>query len=309
LTQQQEGIARRIFAEIKEYGIMDRMKDAIQDEEKRGRLAKKLEMENRWLSRRQKVSEKDPGHGVEVDMDWEEHSLEACLAMLGLEAWDNTEPMEIEELEDEEDWLDSWIKSLAKTRDDEEMEIPVTELADMAMEQESIEMKNIEMGYVTWLVEELKEMRIDEEVLECIRKMACQGDCDGLCEEGVNDECVRNVHCLGMCGGSCGPDLDLTDVEYGSSLQIELSSTLDECIRNVQCPGACKDACVTDSIASVLVNEKGSSLQSGLGSPQVHGTHEIEHYSRANMDWGRVGGAVQNLEGVSINDIAWAAYF
>ena len=70
------------------------------------------------------------------------------------------------------------------------MEIPVTELADMAMEQESIEMKTIEMGYVTWLVEELKEMRIDEEVLECIRKMACQGDCDGLCEEGVNDECA-----------------------------------------------------------------------------------------------------------------------
>ena len=103
------------------------------------------------------MSEKDPGHGVEVDMDWEEHSLEACLAMLGLETWDNTEPMEIEELEDEEDWLDSWIKSLAKTRDDEEMEIPVTELADMAMEQESIEMKTIEMGYVTWLVEELKD--------------------------------------------------------------------------------------------------------------------------------------------------------
>ena len=151
-------------------------------------------------------------------------------------------------------------------------------------------------------------MMIDEEVLECIRKMACQGDCDGLCEEGVNDECVRNVHCLGMCGGSCGPDLDLTDVEYGSSLQVELSSTLDECVRNVQCPGACKDACVTDSITSVLVNEKGSSLQSVLGSPQVHGTLEIEHYSRANMDWGRVGGAVQNLEGVSINDIAGVKY-
>ena len=39
-------------------------------------------------------------------MDWEEHSLEACLAMLGLEAWDGSEPMEVDDIGMEEDWLD-----------------------------------------------------------------------------------------------------------------------------------------------------------------------------------------------------------
>ena len=44
-------------------------------------------------------------------MEWEEHSLEACLAVLGLEAWDMTEPMSVDRLEDEEDWLDGWMKT------------------------------------------------------------------------------------------------------------------------------------------------------------------------------------------------------
>ena len=69
---------RRIFDDIIQYDLVNKTKECIRMEEKRKRILMKLEKEQKWLSKRKQK----PG-GV-MDMDWEEHSLEACPAMLGL---------------------------------------------------------------------------------------------------------------------------------------------------------------------------------------------------------------------------------
>ena len=61
------------------------------------------------------------------------------MTMLGLEDWDKTEQMEIDNLEEVEDWLDAWIRLLEK--EDTSNEIVMEEIKelmeDMAMEQET----------------------------------------------------------------------------------------------------------------------------------------------------------------------------
>ena len=118
-------------------------------------------------------------------MEWEEHSLEACLAVLGLEAWDMTEPMSVDRLEDEEDWLDGWMKTDEGKRILEEPTKMNGEMEDIALEMESREMDDSameqepgEVDYMTWLLEELRELRVEEDILECVRSMRSMGNCE-----------------------------------------------------------------------------------------------------------------------------------
>ena len=133
-----------------------------------------------------------------LDMEWEEHSLEACLAVLGLEAWDMTEPMSVDRLEDEEDWLDGWMKTDEGKRILEEPTKMNGEMEDIALEMESREMDDSameqepgEVDYMTWLLEELRELRVEEDILECVRSMRSMGNCDDECQE---DDC-NNANC------------------------------------------------------------------------------------------------------------------
>ena len=63
--------------------------------------------------------------------------------MLGLEAWDMTEPMMVDRLEDDEDWLDDWLKT------DEVRRIleSARDLEDMPMEVEEGKMDKSTMEY------------------------------------------------------------------------------------------------------------------------------------------------------------------
>ena len=78
-----EGMEDRILMELSRNEIR-RKKEA--------RLAKKLEMESRWLSKRKEYSS-DSDKVVEassesVMMEWEEHDLEFMMASLGIEEED-----------------------------------------------------------------------------------------------------------------------------------------------------------------------------------------------------------------------------
>ena len=102
---EKEGKSRKLFSEMVEFGLIDNIKMKISMEERSKRLSKKLEMERNWWSKRSQKKEDDVPRPPEkeFDMEWEEHRMEACLAMLAIEAWDRTEPMSIDELEEKED--------------------------------------------------------------------------------------------------------------------------------------------------------------------------------------------------------------
>ena len=95
-------------------GLEDRIRQELSRKEarrkKEARLARKLEMESRWLSVRNENNSRKlvEDSREEFMMEWVEHELEFRMASLGLEEDDlfNKEEM----LED--DWLDTWILSL-----------------------------------------------------------------------------------------------------------------------------------------------------------------------------------------------------
>ena len=95
-----------------------------------------------------------------------------------------TEPMVIDRLEDDEDWLDDWLRSedvkmileSARDMEDMSMEVEKDETDDSVMDY-----AQEEFDYIDWLIDELKELRVEEEVLECVRSMRCKGNCDDEC--------------------------------------------------------------------------------------------------------------------------------
>ena len=105
-TAEKESRTKMVFTDILLYGLTEGIKECIKIEERKKRILRKITMEKEWLEKRMEMPE------PEVNMDWEEHSLEACMDKLGLETWDDTEHMTVDELESEEDWLDVWIKSI-----------------------------------------------------------------------------------------------------------------------------------------------------------------------------------------------------
>ena len=171
----------------------------------------------------------------------------------------------------------------------------------------------VETDYMVWLMEELKELDIGDQILECIRSMGCKGDYEEKCiitpslknEEsemvGLNeaecgssmqgdqvstqaddlhyvevDECIRKMNCDSNCLGIC--DVATTTIMHstasGNSMQAEQVSTLAEDMQCVHCPGLCRGACSSENIAMNMYNEIGEA-DSHLTKPDtVHSISE-----------------------------------
>ena len=297
-----EGRSRMIFSDMLEFGLVANIKMKISKEDKRIRLQRKLEMETIWLSRRsQKKTEDD-----EFDMEWEEHSLEACLAMLAIEAWDMSEPMAVDELGEEEDWLEGWIRSEEGLMIMDRSEIKEMELEGDTMD--NMEIDEEEKEYMTWLMDELRELKLEDEILECIRNMRCEGDCDDRCQDD-KDECVRSIHCPGECAEICRMP-GYTDGSNNAN-QSEWHT----------CPGTGTAAlalsdwkssqeCKVGSVPGLCVEMDGSNLQTSQGVAVCGETQKINHYLGIETQ-GPIytpEGAVHELVGAHTNDIEGVKY-
>ena len=135
-------------------------------------------------------------HWYEIEhMKWEEHDLDYLVATLGLED-DDLLMMEEEAVEIENDWLDDWMRSLEDNVSPETISKagPVRGQGDQ--------------DFMEWLVAELKEMMVEEEVIgmvvddqevvnnpfanldvisECVMTVSCPGECHGGCSVDIND--------------------------------------------------------------------------------------------------------------------------
>ena len=160
---------------------------------KEARLARKLEMESLWLTRRK---EEDAQEVVEASkesfmMEWEEHDLEYNMASLGLEEEDLVNEEEIGE--EEQDLLDTWIISLdagcISPGASMESASPGTSM-EWLVEDEGVgtgllEEKDCEDDYMTWLVEELRGMRVEDDVIEIVSECVWTISCPGGCQDYV----------------------------------------------------------------------------------------------------------------------------
>ena len=127
-----------------------------------------------------------------------------------------------------------------------EMEVlePVSvEDMDVAVEPET--------DYVQWLVEQLGELRVEDDIISILKRMTVEDE-----QEDSKDECLRTVQCPGGCNNECVAPWD--NLEYGNNLQRITDSTLDECIRNVHCPGNCKGSCGDSTPARKIISGDGS---------------------------------------------------
>ena len=128
---------------------------------------------------------------VRIDevMDWEDTEMDEWMDYLEVE--DELEDMIID-LDEEEDWLDKLIRADLGTEDTHELE----EKMRSVNIEDPLEMMEIviEEDFLIWLVAELKELAIGEDILECIRTMGCPGNCACDIIEEV-DECLNTVHC------------------------------------------------------------------------------------------------------------------
>jgi hypothetical protein len=241
-TVEQECRTRRIFADMVEFGLVERIRDYIRIEDKRKRIFLKLEKEKEWLARRTQKS------GGDMDMDWEEHSLEACLAMLGLEAWDGSEPMEVEDLVMEEDWLDEWIKNVMEPEMDmDDMDVTVS-VSEPVWVDDMDGVVEPETDYIQWLVEQLMELRVEEDIISTLKRMTLEN-----MQDDTPEECLRTVQCPGDCDNECVTPWDT--LKDGNSLQGITDSTVDECIKNMHCPGNCMGSCGVSTIMKITYRD------------------------------------------------------
>ena len=70
--------------------------------------------------------------------------------------------MEVEGDEVEDDWLDAWIGSL----DDEDGSCGVSRCKEV--EDEDMVVRDMSMDFMTWLVEELRQMQVDGDAIDTI---------------------------------------------------------------------------------------------------------------------------------------------
>ena len=249
-----EGMFLAMAKEIQQRNLEHRMVNYLTREI---RMRKKELMEKAWKSRMTlstpEVVEDDP-------MDWEELELDSWMAYLGLKDSDKVEDMEVE-LEEEEDWLDMWMKDDLESGQEEHREI-TRELCRLSLDEQMdiVEMEvETETDYMVWLLKELKEVGIGEDVMECIRTMACEGDCQDKCVvETEVDECVRSVHCDGDChcqDTSFVETVRIEDIGYGSSMQPIVGSANAEDKHCVRCPGLCRGACSGNNVVVKFMSE------------------------------------------------------
>ena len=90
-----------------------------------------------------------------------------------------------------------------------------------------------DMDFMTWLVEELREMHVADQVIatinECVRSVSCPGGCQELC--GVEREQV--------CWDGSIIQSAQGSTHYMEEMLTHLTNN-DECVRNVACPGECQ---------------------------------------------------------------------
>jgi hypothetical protein len=222
-----------------------------------------MEKESGWLSKRRK--EDESGKQAETDlMEWEEHDLEFVMASMGLEAEDLCR-ME-EGVGDEEDWLDAWMRAM-ESEGCESMEVQDVEDED-AMEIANLEGQGMDMDFVEWLVVELKEMCISDEIIdnisECVRSAACPGGC------------------LEKCGSSVQEEQTSAQIMEMKGYSVSTSTDIDECVRNMLCPGGCMGRCVMGG---------SNTMQTAQGS-----TEDIKWKVKSNLktqEFGMPGGRSQ----------------
>ena len=117
---------------------------------------------------------------------------------------------------------------------------------------------------MTWLMEELRGMKVEDDIIEMV------------------NECVRTISCPGGCQDLCTLDGDQADHKGGSSTLALQGSTqdmeeggvhqdgLEECVRNVACQGDCHGNCRMQ--ASHFISDRDNygsqSMQGHQGSAQ-----------------------------------------
>jgi hypothetical protein len=262
-----DGMEARMLQELNNKEVMRR-----KDE----RLAKKLEMELRWLSkRRENDTEKMAKASREsLMMEWEEHDLEYMMTALGLEE----EDLFRKEERGVDDWLDDWIMSLdpGEVNPGASMEVDSVDtilevarpgtsmdwLADDTMVEMNIDVEDCKEDYMTWLMDELRGMKVEDEIIEMV------------------SECVRSVSCPGGCQDRCVVGIDQADHQGGSSLLASQGSThgleegvrnqeqLEEYVRNAACPGDCHGNCRMKASQIISDSDGSQSMQGHQGKAQ-----------------------------------------
>ena len=114
---------------------------------------------------------------------------------------------------------------------------------------------------MTWLVEELRAMHVEDKVIatisECVRTVSCPGGCQEPCGVEYEQECCEGSSLQSAQGST-------QDVEEATTFTY--SAFRDECVRNVAYPGGCHgicrmEACMNTHVDSGIMKEDQGSTQ------------------------------------------------
>ena len=142
-----------------------------------------------------------------------------------------------------------------------------------------------ETSYMQWLVEQLVELRVEDDIIFIMRMMTVNDETEVHEQDDSNDECLRNVQCPGNCDSKCVASWE--SIQGGNILQGITDSTLDECIRSVHCPGDCMGSC-GDGTTGRIVSRDGSpyarQAECHTKPGTVTATQTIPGW-KSNQDW------------------------
>ena len=229
-SAEEEGSFQVMVKELMRRGVAERMVKVLTRRMKAERLKKKMMLEKAWKKMM-------PG-SIDDIMEWEDQDMEEWMTSLDL---DNGQEEEMDiDLDEEEDWLDALMMADMRTEDTLELE---GRMKTISIEDQMDDMEvEVEEDFLTWLVTELKELSVGEEILECIRTMACHGNCD--CD--VVEECLSTAHCPGNCncvGNREVETLIVQDDMHGNIMQPVQDSTQVKDTHCVRCPDNCRGVC------------------------------------------------------------------
>ena len=79
----------------------------------------------------------------------------------------------------DKDWLDVWMGSMTEVEGSSEVRRCMV-VEDDTMQIAILDEQDRDVDFMTWLVEELREMHVEDEVIdtisECVRTVSCPGD-------------------------------------------------------------------------------------------------------------------------------------
>ena len=284
VTAEEEGKFRVLIREIKLRGFEQRVVETLNRDIKEERVKKKQMLEKTWRARMTRVP---PDELVDDKMYWEDFEIDFWLDFLNIKEDDEPEDMELE-ISMEEDWLDEWVKDDMELEEDVAMKI-TTDLRSLSLsgyldEEMEITVLEPKPDYMAWLVRELMELEIGEDVLECIRRMNCEGNCDDMCGDTVVEECIKNVHCAGDCNDRCEVETEnIENISHGNIMQAAQDSTLAVDMQCVHCPGLCRGACseivavtgISDKFSDPSLSHRSYKDTSKTGSVCVYNVHNV----------------------------------